>query len=951
MSSGVSKLLGRSLSASGGIWWNVKSPVGNYAGRLKEVKDLHDILYQKSDENRIALISQVTSISGLGGVGKTELARKYAQIYGNSHYDGNVIWINAESVVSLNDSFKHLADYLDISLVTIDSEKREKDIKVIKNLVYHRFLKVNALFIFDNVQNYEEAAKFFPLDLSPGMKRPFILITSRIQFNELKSIKKLMLDVLEVTEAISFVKTELRNVLSEDAFSLVNCVQFLPLALQQAVSYIRKRNKHRTYLISDYLKEFETKAKELLSFKLPKDNEYTKTVLTTWSITFDGIKKEDGNSLALQILNIIAYFNSDDIPDDMFFQLENSSENAVFEAFDLLEEYSIMKTLTSVEYQAQIKLYSIHRLVQMALQLEHSEHDRKSYVKEALTLLLSRMNKTEETVNFPEGFTLHAVSVLNHSRSFPELSVETIPLEFWYGLRLLEELKPCKAVNIFETVVAKLDCSDDRYMMAKYFLANGLYLKFDFDKSLCILQDLYDVLPQESVLMRLVENDIGLILGEQRAFEEAIRFYESAYMKMVNSTGEKNTKSLYLKMKIGCALCWNERFDKGLEILHEVYEMQKALLGQDHLFTLETGKYYILNCFLSQNPIEATKIINDCYNACQSDLGSDNLNTLFFRLKHIELNMKMGHALDTILKRLYNMSYVHKVIFGDEHVLQFDIKLLLMRVLKTQLKFSEAQKIFEEVLKNYDMIDAKAIFVVKEAGLKIVSCLTNLRDFASALKVMNVTCNKVTERLGSEHIETRKTYLVREMLSCVCHPSEENVQAFGEVISKVEDWTAWGSLDLAIIGYCYEFLNGMNNYRCETACLIDFCDKDIYRFEDDLLTFYRKIFSKRQLTTKENNSDLVKYVGTALVEYRKDLETKDFGKRLKVETLGRLLIRNEYWKEAKEVFTALYKETLQQCGKNDPFTEVARSFLTAADVGQGKLFAFFNISYSTRCLR
>ncbi|WP_341818056.1 ankyrin repeat domain-containing protein [Wolbachia endosymbiont (group A) of Andrena fulva] len=88
------------------IWFNVKKPVILFAGRREELIDLHNKIQCSSE--KVTVISQITSISGLGGIGKTELARQYVQEYSKDCYD-NVIWINAESEIALVESFTRLA--------------------------------------------------------------------------------------------------------------------------------------------------------------------------------------------------------------------------------------------------------------------------------------------------------------------------------------------------------------------------------------------------------------------------------------------------------------------------------------------------------------------------------------------------------------------------------------------------------------------------------------------------------------------------------------------------------------------------------------------------------------------------------------------------------------------------------------------------------------------------
>ncbi len=60
------------------IWFEARDPLKSFTGRDVELKDLHDALQSKGGQ---AVVSQMTSISGLGGIGKSELARKYAYDY------------------------------------------------------------------------------------------------------------------------------------------------------------------------------------------------------------------------------------------------------------------------------------------------------------------------------------------------------------------------------------------------------------------------------------------------------------------------------------------------------------------------------------------------------------------------------------------------------------------------------------------------------------------------------------------------------------------------------------------------------------------------------------------------------------------------------------------------------------------------------------------------------
>ena len=229
------------------IWFDVREPVDSFTGRTKELEELHKLVQHKGE---LTVISQTTSITGLGGVGKSELARKYVHQYSH-YYDNNVIWINAESYATLVESFHRLAhDKLGIRTKNIDG--KEKDIKSIVEDVYKFFVKRKSLFIFDNAEKYktqqkedEGVDKFLRLSsLPPNVNKPYFIITSRNQ--KWGNIQVLQLDTFTEEEALEFIKKTLDikdNLQNEEIKQLGRNLQRFPLALQQAVAYIRERDR------------------------------------------------------------------------------------------------------------------------------------------------------------------------------------------------------------------------------------------------------------------------------------------------------------------------------------------------------------------------------------------------------------------------------------------------------------------------------------------------------------------------------------------------------------------------------------------------------------------------------------------------------------------------------------------------------------------------------------
>lgn len=371
----------------GAVWFDVRGPVRLFTGRDEDLGMLHDSL-QRNPKG--AVISYITSISGPGGMGKSQLARKYACKY-RRYYDDNVIWIDAENFEAMKDSFLRLArNRLGIS--PKDKYGNDKTIETIVREVYAFFARRRSLFIFDNVQEYKKISKFLPFSLSPDLNKPHILITSHDQELE-KGIDVIKLGELEQRDAIEFVKKGF-NILKKDKSqdreieNLVRRLQCFPLAIQQAISYIEDQRTIEKFKISDYLKEYEKKAKKLLKSKIFQgiDNNYTKTTFTAWEVTMDKVRSDEQyGPLASEILDVLAYFAPDKIAREIFLNsVSDYKKKQLKLAIRLLVRYSM------VGGEQNQSVLNVHRLVQEVtrLKLQENRQEEKT-LRKALELINS----------------------------------------------------------------------------------------------------------------------------------------------------------------------------------------------------------------------------------------------------------------------------------------------------------------------------------------------------------------------------------------------------------------------------------------------------------------------------------------------------------------------------------------------------------------------------------
>ena len=295
---------------------------------------------------------------------------------------------------------------------------------------------------------------------------------------------------------------------------LAEKLQRFPLALQQAVAYIRERdrefkNMKEEFKISDYLKKYEGKTKELLNCEFPEDNNdsYTKTTFVTWDITLDVIKQKKDGNLALEILNTIAYFAPENIQTKLFLGfVECNNKEELGATIDLLKQYSMV---SSKEGQA---ILNVHRLVQQVTRLKLKDQGNE---EETLRKVLRLINRVigKESLD-------HAVSVWDYASKYDELVKEFSELSG----DIIRELK-----------------DSVRYEEGYLFGMKELEL---------LVRVLGSIHPDTVMTM----HNIALVLNGQGKYEEALKFYQEVLDKRKQILGPDHPDTLMTMHNIAEAL-------------------------------------------------------------------------------------------------------------------------------------------------------------------------------------------------------------------------------------------------------------------------------------------------------------------------------------------------------------------------------------------------------------
>ncbi|MET8386496.1 tetratricopeptide repeat protein [Streptosporangium canum] len=331
------------VTAGKGVCFLPREPAAVFVGREQVLAVLRQAL---EDDHAQVVISQV--VYGLGGVGKSELALQYAAAHRDRY--AVVWWITADSVAQIQSGLAALAGRLHPPVRLAGTVEDAAD-WVIGWLQTHS----GWLLVLDNVEDPEHVRPLLG-QLSGGR----MVITTRRDVRWGGQRRPVRLDVLEPGPAVEliFQITGGERQAGDEvvAADLATKLGFLPLALEQAASYI----KQNRISLTRYLARLQEHPARVHA-RIAEGDQAERTIARLWQITMKMI--ESRNSDAIELLRALACYASDDIPRQVVPEEIGATDTG--EALGLLASYSMI-TLTE-------EAVSMHRLTQAVVLTDASD--------------------------------------------------------------------------------------------------------------------------------------------------------------------------------------------------------------------------------------------------------------------------------------------------------------------------------------------------------------------------------------------------------------------------------------------------------------------------------------------------------------------------------------------------------------------------------------------------
>ena len=379
------------------------------------------------------------AISGLGGVGKSQLALEYAYRH-DSMYDV-VWWLRAEEPATLSSDFADLAMALELP------EHTAPDRGVIEEAVC-RWLNSHErwLLIFDNASAPDEIRRYLPKSATGH-----VIITSRNP--AWRSLANpLPVEVWEKSESVSFLQRRTGQEDRDGAAELADELGHLPLALEQAGAYVEET----CGTFSGYLEAFRSRRKELWVKETPPHG-YHATVATTWSLAMDQAAEQA--PAAAELLSLCSFLSPDDIPRHILHEgkmhLPRLLASAVEDRLQMDQAIATLRRFSLIGVGPDA--LAVHRLVQATVRDRLDDEGRRMFCEAAVRVVNAAYRFDSRDVSTwatCERLLPHALASAGHSEEIGVAQAETANLLNGTGLYLHERAAFSNAKGLFQRALA-----------------------------------------------------------------------------------------------------------------------------------------------------------------------------------------------------------------------------------------------------------------------------------------------------------------------------------------------------------------------------------------------------------------------------------------------------------------------------------------------------------------
>lgn len=659
--------------------------------------------------SQAAAFGQPHAISGLGGIGKTQVAIEYAYRFRRDYQA--VFWVRADSSEALISSYVTIANMLNLP----EKDAREQEVVV---QAVQTWLRTHQqwLLILDNADELDLLPSFLP----PTLGGHSLLTTRAAVLGRLAG--RIEVETFDLEQGALFLlrragllapDATLGHSTPEDrslALQVTHELGGLPLALDQAGAYLEATGSS----LANYQQIYQQHRIQLLQERRGHPFDHPEPVATTWSLAFQRVKEK--NLAAAELLLFCAFLAPDPIPEEMIVQgadeLGSVLTLVAADAYLLNQAIEALRTYSLLGRDPKTHTLTMHRLVQTVLYDTLPLETRGQWMQRVVNAVNAAFPESNEYANWPvcERCLPHALLCITWMKQQPIVSLQAARLLHQVGRYLRGRARYAEAqsmhqhaLEIYEQLHPEhSDALTNLRHLADLYMEQGKSTEAErfYQKLLAIHEKAYGAEHPEVVTDL---DDLAYLYAKQRKYTEAEIFYQKGLLIREQQLGPEHPDTARSLSYLADLCVKQEKYPEAEIFYQRALAIREHQSGPEYTDTARSLRHLAYLYVKQGKYAQAEPLYQRALAIRKQHLGPEHPYTAISLGFLADLYVKLEKYREA--EPLYQQALaINKKVYGAEHP-KVGVNLSdLAHFYMEQEKYTEAEPLYQRALIIYEKV-------------------------------------------------------------------------------------------------------------------------------------------------------------------------------------------------------------------------------------------------------
>ncbi|KAF4621776.1 hypothetical protein D9613_012140 [Agrocybe pediades] len=637
-------------------------------------------------------------ISGMGGIGKTQLCLRFIEdamvkdAMGNSTFS-RVFYIDAATEESIASSFKGI--FHNTSGLKSSGLSESPD----SVLAWISRLEEDWLIVYDNAE--DSVTKYLP-----GGRRGNILMTSRNPgLARETGAAHIALDQMSEEDALALFKSSgCHQFLSPEdeqmGRKIVSSLSFIPLAVDLAGAYTASSTGFCD--LHEYRERLSVKRTEVFHpLEIANKTPYNNTVYGAWELSMKGLEdvaafshpRQEAAQSALAILQVFSFFHHSNIDENIFkraavaYHTASAHENDFFHppmlsslSLKILQQDGTKNDWDNGYFRKGIQMLLSASLIKKSMMSERVVYSVHPLIHEWVR---------NKHISQNQSLAQDAHMIMLSSISFDDvLYQQTIT-------PLLPHIKAYQQYT-YDQILINQEYNDYIFGRLRFFYSNTSLFREEENVLLITIEHRKQALGENMNTLYSM-HELAVCLQNQGKLAEAEEMYSKVIALQTKILGDDHPSTLTSRHNLGSLYVEKGQWEEAKAIFLPVLEARTRVFGEENMNTLDS-MHQLARCLENQGKLaEAEEMYSKVIALQTKILGDDHPSTLGSRHNLGSLYVEQGQW-EKAKAIILLVVEARTRVFGEENMDTLSSMHQLALCLQDQGKLAEAEEMFSKVI-------------------------------------------------------------------------------------------------------------------------------------------------------------------------------------------------------------------------------------------------------------